>query len=130
MRRVVATEAAINASRPGKPLLPDSVSEPMLRHVEGIVTKHGLKKVLRAAVTEERVAAHVATSPSLTETFMKDAMVSDRLKDAIINARSDQTGTPIMVRVQAPLLAKIDVYAEQHKVSRPEAIRRMVEGWR
>jgi hypothetical protein len=37
-------------------------------------------------------------------------------------------GTPIQVRVQPKLLAKLDAWVKKHKVrSRPDAIRRMIE---
>ena len=44
-------------------------------------------------------------------------------------SRSKETGTPVMVRLQADLLAKLDQFRrkEADLPGRPEAIRRLVE---
>lgn len=36
-------------------------------------------------------------------------------------------GTPVMVRLHPVLLAKVDTWAERHNVTRPQAIRAMLE---
>lgn len=36
-------------------------------------------------------------------------------------------GIPVQVRLQPELLAKVDVWAKKHGVTRPEAIRAMIE---
>ena len=36
-------------------------------------------------------------------------------------------GTPVMVRLQPDILAKVDAWAEKHGAKRPEAIRAMIE---
>ena len=42
-------------------------------------------------------------------------------------ARAEGRGTGILVRAQPDLLAKIDAWANERGVSRPEAIRRLIE---
>lgn len=41
--------------------------------------------------------------------------------------RPDTTGTPVLVRLQADLLSKVDKAARSDGVTRPEAIRRMIK---
>lgn len=45
-------------------------------------------------------------------------------------ASANGRGVLVGVWCKGALLAKIDAYCKEHSVTRPEAVRRMVEGWK
>jgi hypothetical protein len=55
--------------------------------------------------------------------------MTDTTDDITKRARPEQTGTPILVRLQPDQLARLDAWIEADglRFSRPEAIRRLLE---
>lgn len=61
-----------------------------------------------------------------TDFWYQNDMRSSRT-DTKSQKRPGQSGTPVMLRLQPDLLAKVDKLAEKEGVSRPEAVRKMIE---